>query len=341
MDKKRAQKQFQRLIEELKEKKNKYKVKPNKRIDWSSYDRAQINELNDMLLIIRDGVEEVKQRLEIKIERARGRPSYSPFDLAKAVLLQQYFQCSNRVTEGLVELFKEKLWIEESFSYKTLERAYEDPLIILILKELFELSQEPTKEKSMSLDGSGLPQSLKQNWERDKKEGSTKDYLKLIASFGSETKLICSFTLVEGTANESPYFQPLVQQAFEHHPIELVTADSAFLSRANCSMVESIGAKPRIYPKKNVTLKKKGSKAWAEMLLSFIEDSQQWLEEYHKRSIAESCNSSFKRFFTKPLMKRIDLRKKEEAYARVCDYNLKRLCYLKYFDNLSIKWGYV
>jgi transposase len=241
----------------------------------------------------------------------------------------------------LVKLFKEKLWIEESFSYKTLERAYEDPLVILILRELFELSQEPAREKCLSVDGSGFPLSIKQNWERDKREGATKDYLKLIESFGSDTKLVCSFTLAEGAANESPYFIPLVQHAFEHHPIEIVTADPAFLSRANCSLVESMGATPYIFSKKNVLLKKKGSKAWAQMLLSFIEDPQQWLEEYHKRSIAESCNSSFKRFFTKPLMKRIDLRKKEEAYARVCDYNLKRLCYLKYFDNLSINWGYV
>jgi transposase len=117
-----------------------------------------------------------------------------------------------------------------------------------------------------------------------------------------------------------------------------VAADPAFLSRANCSLVKSLGATPYIFPRKNVLLRKKGSKAWAQMLLSFMGDPQRWLEHYHRRSIAESCNSSFKRGFTKPLMKRIDLRKKEEAFARVCDYNLKRLCYLKYFANLSISW---
>jgi hypothetical protein len=218
VEKKEGQELFSRLIREIKEKKFKYKAKPKKRIDWSGYDRAQINELNDMLLIIRSSVEEVKRRIEIKVERTRGKPSYSPFDLAKAVLLQQYFQCSNRVTEGLERLFKEKLWIEQSFSYKTLERAYEDPVVVLILKELFELSQEPTKERSLSVDGSGLAQSIKQNWERDKKEGATKNYLKLIASFSSDAKLICSFALAEGSANESPYFRPLVQEAFNHHP---------------------------------------------------------------------------------------------------------------------------
>jgi hypothetical protein len=80
------------------------------------------------------------------------------------------------------------------------------------------------------------------------------------------------YTLVSGNANESPYFRPLVQAAFKQHLLELVTGYPAFLSGVNCLLIESIGAKPRIYPKKNVTLRKKGNKVWAEMLLSFIED---------------------------------------------------------------------
>ena len=37
-----------------------------------------------------------------------GKPSIFPGDLAKSILIQQYFHTPNRVTEGLVELFKEK-----------------------------------------------------------------------------------------------------------------------------------------------------------------------------------------------------------------------------------------
>jgi hypothetical protein len=62
MGKKEGQELFQQLLREIKEKKFKYKARPKKQINWSSYDRAQINELNDMLLIIRDGVKEVKRR---------------------------------------------------------------------------------------------------------------------------------------------------------------------------------------------------------------------------------------------------------------------------------------
>ncbi|MBU7025360.1 MAG: hypothetical protein HXS48_00345 [Theionarchaea archaeon] len=42
--------------------------------------------------------------------------------------------------------------------------------------------------------------------------------------------------------------------------------DATFLSRKNTSLVAAAGAIPRFYPKKNVTLRAKGSPAWKKML---------------------------------------------------------------------------
>ncbi|MCK4731488.1 MAG: hypothetical protein KAT65_03430 [Methanophagales archaeon] len=58
-----------------------------------------------MLLLIREAVEEASARLDVDDllkKRGAGRPETHPADLAKDVLLQQYFGVSNRVTEGLV-----------------------------------------------------------------------------------------------------------------------------------------------------------------------------------------------------------------------------------------------
>jgi deoxyadenosine/deoxycytidine kinase len=38
---------------------------------------------------------------------------------------------------------------------------------------------------------------------------------------------------------------------------------------------------------------------------------------------------------TEVLMQRIKLRRKQEAFSRACGYNLKRLCYLKYLEEIS------
>src|SRR4030042_1258711 len=87
------------------------------------------------LLLIADYVDEATKRLGIeeKPDKDPGRPSYPPDDVAKAVLMQQYFCYANRQSEGLVVLFNEKMRIKTLFSYKTIERGYQDPFVTLIL----------------------------------------------------------------------------------------------------------------------------------------------------------------------------------------------------------------
>ncbi|MBU4341197.1 MAG: hypothetical protein KJ928_01205, partial [Candidatus Altiarchaeota archaeon] len=63
-------------------------------------------------------------------------------------------------------------------------------------------------------------------------------------------------------------------------------------------------------------------------------EPQEWLRDYHTRSISESVFSAFKRDFPIPLRRRIKQRRKQEVFARVCDYNLKRLCYLKHLEEI-------
>jgi len=341
----REQRKLDELIKELKDKDFKYIPREEREIDWSSYDEAQLNEINDMLLMIRNTVDEAATRLGIhgaKFE-GPGRPPYPPEDLTKAILMQQYFCVANRMTAGLVLLFREKMGIKRAFSYKTIERAYDDPLVTLILNEVFKMTQEPVKEleKNFSSDGTGVPTSMKQNWERDKDdEKKQAGYEKMVAMVGTTYKLISAVELPDPpTAHESPFFLSLLQEtASNYSSIELVCLDRGYLSRNNCDLIEEVGAVPRIYPKERTTLKRKGSWAWAEMLLDFIEDPQRWLRDYHLRSISETVFSTYKRDFPTPLRKRILRRRKKEAFSRVCDYNMKRLCYLRYLKGLVVPW---
>ncbi len=340
------QRKFNKIMEKMKNDDFKYIPKEEKQIDWTKYDQAQINEINNMLLLIRDTVDEASRRLkieEIPDKKERGRPPKPPQDLAKAVLMQQYFGGSNRVTEGLAILFREKMEIRSSFSYKAIERAYEIPEVTLILQEVFKIAQEPIsdKEHNFSIDGTGLPTSTKQNWEQDKQKSKTKGYEKMVAMVGTTYKMISAVTITKNPeGNESPYLEPLViETAKKYGEVDLVTGDAAYISRENCNIIASIGAIPRIYPKKGISLRQKGSKAWTDMLLCFITDPQKWLEEYHSRSISETANSTYKRDFPVPLRRKINLRRKQEAFTRVCDYNLKRRCYLRYLEGIPLKVG--
>lgn len=120
-------------------------------------------------------------------------PPYPPEDLVKAVLLQQYFEVLNRLAEGFVELFKEKLGIEKDFPYKILERAYNYPYVAMILMKVFEMSQGPVKddESNFSPDGTGPPTSIKGNWENNKENRDNgKSFMKMIAILETRYQLI-------------------------------------------------------------------------------------------------------------------------------------------------------
>ena len=253
----RKQRKLDELIKELKDKEFKYIPREEREIDWSSYDEAQLNEVNDMLLMIRDTVDEAALRLGIKGAKfdGPGRPPYPPEDLAKAILMQQYFCVANRMAAGLVLLFREKMGIKQAFSYKTIERAYDDPFVTLILNEVFKMTQEPVKEleKNFSADGTGLSTSMKQNWERDRDDEKKRaGYEKMVAMVGTTYGLISAVELPDNpAAHESPLFAPLLEEtACSYSSIELVSLDEAYLSRNNCDLIEKVGAIPRIHPKK-------------------------------------------------------------------------------------------
>ncbi|KXB04457.1 hypothetical protein AKJ50_02380, partial [candidate division MSBL1 archaeon SCGC-AAA382A13] len=114
MPKSKKQKKLDEIVGKLRNDNFDYIPQEEKEINWSKYDEAQINEINDMLLLIRDVVDGAARRLDLDIEEpeGRGRPPLPAPDLAKAVLIQQYFDVSNRITAGLVLLFKEKMRFE-------------------------------------------------------------------------------------------------------------------------------------------------------------------------------------------------------------------------------------
>jgi transposase len=343
-----SRKLLKKLLESIECEEYTYEPKEKKRIDWTSYDHAQIHEIDDMLRAIKNMVDLACMRLSIAVKPpCRGRPPIYPGDKAKAILMQQYFGTSNRVTEGFMILFKEKLGIEE-FSYKTVERAYDDLDVRRILCEVSQITQEPVSDKEhiFSSDGTGLPTSIKQNYEREKREkrkekenNHEKKKKKCIHGFeqaiitaGIQYKMIASFIITENPyAAEGPYLEEAlstVQENYSH--IRMMLGDAAYLSRKNTSVVAAAGAIPRFYPKKNVTLRAKGSPAWKKMLYQFIKDPQSWLRQYHQRSISESVNSAFMRMFEKKLTRRIRSRRITESIARACDYNIKRCSYLRY-----------
>jgi len=320
-----------------------YEARTPRGVDWSAYDKAQIHEVRDMLLLIRDVVDAAWRRLEPSLGSGTnpGLPAVPIADLAKAVLVQQYFGVSNREAEGLVLLFQEQLGLTRTFSYKSVERAYGNPDVRRVLDELFRLTQLPVldRETVQAVDGTGMPTSQKVNYESVGRKGRKGGFEKVLASLGTTYGLYASVIPLEGPdAGESPSFRAVARDLARYTDLKFVVGDAAFLSRRNCTLVASLGAQPRFFPKVSSNLKRFRSGAYVRMLHRLVRDPQTWLREYHVRSLAESGFSSVKRRDPRPIRRRLKERKDVEVEARFDVANLRRLCYLRYLEGIAVDY---
>lgn len=337
--------ELSKLVGEVRERKFPYEPPPTKPIDWASYTEAQVEEINDTLILIRESVDATREPPAPR--SGKGRTSeYTAHDLAKTLLVQQYHQASNRLAQGYARLYKEKLGLDRVPHYKAIERAYQDARVRKVLDDVFALTQEPEQGhvEGFTLDGSGLPRNVRGNWARDKEsKDAKKEHFDGSVVMLTLPHLIATAHVqrIVGFENECPTLAPLVEATVKSYGSlkGIVCGDAAFLSRENTRLIHRWGGTPRIFPKRNATLNPGGDwHGWRRMLDTFLDDTQHWLEDYHQRSLSETGWSRHKRRHPKPLMRRLDRRRGVERHARFIVDNLTRLATLRRLGEVTIPW---
>ena len=183
--------EFKILVKSVRSREFPYRATRAKKIRWSDYDAAQRNEYPDVIHLIARTVDAASSGTGFERVRldALGRESCSRPDLVKAVLAQQYDGRCNRVSIGYLSLLADHLGIEDlDWSYKTLERSYDDPDVMAMLNDAFFITQLPVRdlEHSFAADGTCHPTTIKQNWE------SAKDEILRLNSKRGKSKKKCS-----------------------------------------------------------------------------------------------------------------------------------------------------
>ncbi|MGI0067067.1 MAG: hypothetical protein ACREB9_01375 [Thermoplasmata archaeon] len=325
--------------------------------DWSAYDVAQTREIADTLAITRHLVDLAEERVlsrAARRARQRGRPPTPAADIAKVPIMQTYFGVPNRVAEGLLLLFSEKLGLSREFSYKTIERGYDRKAVNRILDEVVELTNAPIQglERVFAPDGTGFPSSRKENYadtrQRQSSEGresgawpgeAPPSPLRVpvfgAGMIGTKYKLYAAWRgSCDRRVAELSHFPYLLARTKELHPdLSMVVGDGLYAGRPQCTLVSRTGAVPRFLPRRNVTLKRMGSEGWIPMLLAMIRDPQRWFGEYYQREAAETGYSMVKNR-KGALRKRLGPRKETEAYLRIVQHNATRLGQLQWIANL-------
>ena len=373
MKTKHSNKQLQKIIKSIRDKTFDYEARDPVETNWTKYDQAQVYELTNYLDNLRDLVDEANRRIRMRTppkKRGPGRPPNNPADIAKVLLLQTYTNSPNRVAQGFLLLFQEKLGISKDFSYKTIERGYDRDSVNLILDEVVKIVNECVEgeETTFSFDGTGFSASNKENYAaKRQKQNSNKNVKKskkstdeplndafpksemkqkmgfsyCVMGIGVEHKLISGMAISpDHSIGETTMFPEAFGQTLCCHPnLEKILGDGIYASRWIVDLVSKNDATAYFLPRSNVTFKSKGFLGWKDMLGAIQEEPQKWLEEYHMRSISETVNSMVKCRFGAPLRKRLKDRRRTETRLKLIAHNVRRVAYLEIVEGIGVCWG--
>jgi len=305
--------QFRKLVEFInKSRKDKtkkiYEDRNIREINWSAYTLSQTNNVIETLSFIRNAVDKC-----IDPPTKVGKPLTNPKELAKAILICEAFSLTERNAQGFLELFGNKVGINEKLDDRTIGNAYEKKEVAFILRQVFEMTKD--SDGILAGDGTGLETSRRQNYGKERQ--STKEFLTSIVDsreiiqafdFSGEDECKAMHSLVEEVKGES------------------LRLDAGFNDRELVRKIVEFGMLPYVYPKKNNKLN--GDECWKEMYFEFMIDVIEWLQEYYLRVHAESFHSSFKRVFG--IIRKVRGHSKFiQVLARIILHNRARLSYFK------------
>ena len=132
--------------------------------------------------------------------------------------------------------------------------------------------------------------------------------------------LIALSNLTKGTLHDSPILEKLLKPIPEG--VGGTCLGPAYLSRRNCTIIAMKGRTPIIKPKRNTTIRKRGSQPWRGMISLWLEDQATFLRRYHQRSKAESAYSALKRCYENYLSSRKRKAQRRELHLKTLSYNI-------------------
>ena len=252
------------------------------------YDKKLRSEMRAVVERINADVDKAAEPITL-IDGKPGRPPKDRVLLTKLHLFQVLFEFTNREMECFSLMFL--LNGEQAFSYKTIERAYSDPVVAMILHNLFVLSAGEPRKVDSSADGTGIGLFISKHYRKDRENdlihdkdtSKRKEYLLTVAILDIDTNLYVGYAA--GFKSEKKLFQDALSMArnagFEFDSMRL----DKYYSGQSIFRIVGEHTKVIIIPKKNATIR--GPKEWKQLLKDLIQWPLVFLSEYFKRVKSE------------------------------------------------------
>ena len=223
--------------------------------NWPAYRQAQVNEkarFQSLLYELCAGIEEPPQHM--------GRPRLPLADVIFALCFKVYSTVAARRFSTDLREAHLKGYLSKLPSYNSIFDYFKMDVLTPYLKYLIVESSLPLKcvEFDFAVDSSGFSTGLYQKWVDAKwgkvresygtpaKSIDKKDWLKVHLMCGVKTNIVTSVEVTNAHAGDSPQFAHLVEQTSRNFVMNQVSADKAYSSSKNLSLVLVKGAQPYI-----------------------------------------------------------------------------------------------
>jgi len=280
-------KDFDSLVEHYRE-----KYSAEREINWSTYEREYSERLKAAVNEMRSIAEEANYLLLLNL-KCIGKPTEIPYvDKVLMLLLKDIFKVSNRKMANFLSVFSP--FTKVSASYKTVERLYSDPIISMIVHNMFVviIDRKGIKHANITGDGTGYSLTVTKHYSTNvRKEDKERTFVYSFAFMDLDTHIYVGY----GTGLRSE------KEAFNNAKTMMkgfgIEVDSVRLDRyySHQSILAEFEKNTKIYilPKSNTTIN--GSKKWHDIWKSMMYDTTSYLGEYYKRENSESGFSGDKR----------------------------------------------
>jgi len=288
--------------------------------DWSAYNAAQTEEKTHFGVLLAELCRGIPQP-----EQNTGRPRLPLSDMLFASAFKVYTGFSSRrFTSDMREVHDTGL-IASTPHFNSVSNYLANPELTPILKSLVTLSSLPLKaiESDFAVDSSGFSTSRFIRWFNKKygRELDNQEWVKVHLMAGVKTKIVTSVEISGWAANDTTFFQPLVEATAQNFQIAEVSADKAYISHKNLDLVAQLGATPYIPFKTNMLETTDGS-VWAKMYHFYMFNRDSFLQHYHKRSNVETVFSMIKGKFGDAVRSKSTEGQVNEVLCKVLCHNI-------------------
>jgi transposase len=292
--------------------------------NWPAYNAAQTAEKEVFLHLLRDLCAAVPEPV-----RGMGRPSIPISDALFSACFKVYSGMSGRRFMTDLRDASAKGFIGKAWHFNSVLGVIEDPTITPTLHKLIAASAAPlgAVESAFAVDSTGFgTQCFYRHYSaKYGHDQFSRNYVKLHALVGTKTNVIAAASVTDRDRHDYREFAPLVAEGAKTFDIAEISADKAYIGRANLAAVAAIGAEAYIpfrSDAKDDTRNRPTSVLWSKLFHLYHYRSDEFLPHYHKRSNAESTFSMMKRVFGETLRSKTEEAQTNELLLKVISHNI-------------------